>query len=196
MTDKNIADLLLRLPRTSRVYVEPFSTREMVAGFMKAVILGGLSFAAFTLISSFITPIPLLLEIAVAVLVFMVTIAIFTIDGYRNETVRTLQLCSGYTGDVLPREAQIIKAALRIPFRSQRIPLRSFEADINQERSRGRGSFLVHHHHAKQVGTHIVENALMLKPGKVWFEQTATVTSFGIMLKDFEKDLKDFKTNP
>lgn len=196
MTDNNIANILLRMPRTSRVYVEPFSTREKVAGVMKSGIFGGLALAASLLLSAFVTPLPMLFTVGISVVVFLTTLAVITVNGYRDETVRTLQLCSGYTGCTLPKEANIVRAALRIPFRSQRIPLRSFEADLNQERSRGRGSFLIHHHHAKQVGTHVIENALMLKPGKVWFEQTATVTSFGIMLKDFEKDMKGFKTNP
>lgn len=193
MTDKNIANFLLKMPRINRVFVEPFSKREKVVGFVRAASYAGLVFGALLLVSSFMFKIDLVFVAAVSALIFASVIMIFRVDGYRNETLRVLQLCSGYTAQTLPKEANIVRAALHIPFRTQRIPLRSFETDINHERSRGRGSFLVSHHHAKETGTHFVENFLVLKPGKVWFEQSATVTSFGIMFRDFQNDGKAFK---
>jgi hypothetical protein len=139
------------------------------------------------LIAKFVFPMDLTFCIVSSLLVMGTIVAIALVDGYRNEALRTIQLCAAFTGQTLPYQAKIVKAALCIPFRIQKIELGEFEADIWTENARGRASHFVSKYHSKPTGTHRVKNYLMLKPGKVWFEQESTVTPFGIMYKDFDK---------
>lgn len=192
---------ILSIPVTRRARIKHFSSfKKDVYRPLLSAVLGGIGYACGSAISapnhilppgSLFTSFILALIILTTILTINFTYKVKTVllessvwaaSGSPLAEIRNTFV--GTHGNVslarLSEKPKILKSALWLPFREQRIPLQSFEVDaVSQTPKNSQGLFIPPMDNSRP-GMHRVEESLVCRPGGVFIEQKTSVTSLGL----------------